>query len=225
MFITPEQYDALLQPLEAHRVASRKQGTMNLSYLETWDVRAHLIKIFGFCGWNSDVLSAELVFEDKDEKGRWNVGYKVVLRLSIHAGAEQLVLDPVSYTEAAVGSATLPQRGEAHDMAVTTAESDALKRAAVNLGTQFGLSLYDSGNRKDVVGATLVPPVFWEEGEPPNVPEHIIASVQAADDLKVLQGIWEQGVMEGWLDIDLPNGHTLRSIMLKRVAELKEVES
>ena len=40
-------------------------------------------------------------------------------------------------------------------MAVKTAESDALKRAAINLGTQFGLSLYNNGSLKDVVGATL----------------------------------------------------------------------
>ena len=46
-------------------------------------------------------------------------------------------------------------RGEAHDMAIKTAESDALKRAAINLGTQFGLSLYDEGSMKDVVGMTL----------------------------------------------------------------------
>jgi hypothetical protein len=40
-------------------------------------------------------------------------------------------------------------------MAIKTAESDALKRAAINLGTQFGLSLYNNGSPKDVVGTTL----------------------------------------------------------------------
>ena len=40
-------------------------------------------------------------------------------------------------------------------MAVKTAESDALKRAAINLGTQFGLSLYADGATRDVVGKTL----------------------------------------------------------------------
>ena len=68
-----------------------------------------------------------------------------------------------TYTEAAVGSATLPQRGEAHDMAVKTAESDAIKRAAINLGTQFGLSLYNNGDLKDVVKATLVVPSLGQQ--------------------------------------------------------------
>ena len=78
-----------------------------------------------------------------------NVGYKVVGQLRIHATG-------ATYTEAAVGSATLPQRGEAHDMAVKTAESDALKRAAINLGDQFGLSLYNNGAVAPVVVKTLV---------------------------------------------------------------------
>lgn len=142
-----EQYQQLLKPLNASRVAQRKQAGRNLSYLEAWDVKAHLIRIFGFGGWSWHVTSAELAFEDqKDDK--WNVGYKVIGKLFIASlGCE--------YCEAAVGSATLPQRGEAHDMAVKTAESDALKRAAINLGTQFGLSLYDNGSLKDVVGTTL----------------------------------------------------------------------
>jgi hypothetical protein len=43
-------------------------------------------------------------------------------------------------------------------MAIKTAESDCLKRAAINLGTQFGLSLYDDGNMNDVVIKTLAEP-------------------------------------------------------------------
>ena len=146
--LNDRQYEQLLKPLNDTRVAKRGQAGRQLSYLEAWDVKAHLIRIFGFGGWSADVLESSLAFEDKNEKGQWNVGYRVVLRLSIPA------LD-CTYTEAAVGSATLPQRGEAHDMAIKTAESDALKRAAINLGTQFGLSLYNNGSLRDVVVQTL----------------------------------------------------------------------
>ena len=144
------QYDQLLKPLNAGRVAKRQQAGRSLSYLEAWDVKAHLNRIFGFLNWSADVVESSLAFEEQNEKGQWQVGYKVVLRLSI--GSEY---PSATYTEAAVGSASLPQRGEAHDMAIKTAESDALKRAAINLGTQFGLSLYDNGSLKDVVGRTL----------------------------------------------------------------------
>lgn len=145
------QYAQLLKPLNPSRVAKRSQAGRSLSYLEAWDVKAHLNRIFGFLNWSADVVESSLAFEDQNEKGQWQVGYKVVLRLSF----PHTDFNFVSYTEAAVGSATLPQRGEAHDMAIKTAESDALKRAAINLGTQFGLSLYDDGSMKDVVGKTL----------------------------------------------------------------------
>jgi len=144
MALNEQQYEQLLKPLNAARVAQRGQAGRQLSYLEAWDVKAHLIRIFGFGGWSADVLESALAFEEKNEKGQWNVGYKVMLRLLVPA------LD-CTYTEAAVGSATLPQRGEAHDMAIKTAESDALKRAAINLGDQFGLSLYNNGSTAPVV--------------------------------------------------------------------------
>jgi len=154
--LTYEQYEQLMKPLNPSRVAKRQQAGRNLSYLETWDVKAHLIRIFGFGGWSWEVINAELAFEEKNEKGQWNVGYRVIGCLRI----ESLYC---VYTEAAVGSSTLPQRGEAHDMAVKTAESDALKRAAINLGTQFGLSLYNNGDMKDVVKATLIVPTLGRQ--------------------------------------------------------------
>lgn len=151
--LNKKQYEQLLKPLNPKRVAKRQQAGRNLSYLEAWDVKAHLIRIFGFGGWSSEVLDADLVFESEKD-GKWNVGYKVILALTIH-GINDEDGCWATYTEAAIGSATLPQRGEAHDMAIKTAESDALKRAAINLGTQFGLSLYNDGSLNDVVIATL----------------------------------------------------------------------
>lgn len=151
MGITRAQYEQLLKPLNERRVAKRGQAGRQLSYLEAWDVKAHLIRIFGFGGWSWHVTEASLAFEEKNEKAQWAVGYKVVGTLSIPSV-------PCEYAEAAIGSANLPQRGEAHDMAIKTAESDALKRAAINLGTQFGLSLYNNGSLVDVVVQTLSEP-------------------------------------------------------------------
>jgi DNA recombination protein Rad52 len=142
----PRQQEILLKGINPQRISQRKGGGGRaLSYLEAWDVKAHLIRVFGFGGFSSDVLTAVLMFEDQ-VGSNWNVGYKVILRLTV---------GDATYTEAAVGSANLPQRGEAHDMAVKTAESDALKRAAINLGDQFGLSLYNNGSTAPVVTQTL----------------------------------------------------------------------
>ena len=142
------QQEILLKGINPARIAKRSGGGgRSLSYLEAWDVKAHLIRIFGFGAWSADVIESSLAYEEKSGNN-WSVGYRVVLRLSIPS------LN-CTYTEAAVGSAQLPQRGEAHDMAIKTAESDALKRAAINLGDQFGLSLYNNGATAPVVIQTL----------------------------------------------------------------------
>ena len=143
------QHTALLKGLNPKRISTRKgAGNSSLSYLEAWDVKAHLNRIFGFLNWSADVIESTLAFEEQKD-GKWSVGYKVTLRLSIETGRDTFV--KATYTEAAVGSSTQGQRGEAHDMAVKTAESDALKRAAINLGDQFGLSLYNNGSTAPVV--------------------------------------------------------------------------
>jgi recombination DNA repair RAD52 pathway protein len=159
--LTAEQHEVLLKGVHESRIAQRKGGGgKQLSYLEAWDVKAHLIRVFGFAGFSADVISADLMFEEQTGNN-WQVGYKVVLRLTLH-GVSPLDED-VTYTEAAVGSASLPQRGEAHDMAIKTAESDALKRAAINLGDQFGLSLYNNGSTRPVVMGVKVVNVPREE--------------------------------------------------------------
>ena len=141
-----KQREQLLKPINESRIAQRKGGGGRmLSYLEAWDVKAHMIRVFGFAKWSWHVTSAELVFEEEKD-GKWSVGYKVLGTLSVS--------DSI-YSEAAVGASTLPQRGEAHDMAIKTAESDAFKRAAINLGDQFGLSLYNNGTTRPVVTTTL----------------------------------------------------------------------
>jgi DNA recombination protein Rad52 len=149
MTLTKQQHDILLKGINSDRIAQRKGGGGKaLSYLEAWDVKAHMNRVFGFLNWSADVTSAELAYEDNAD-GRWNVAYKVLLTLKVNGA---------TYTEAAVGSAVLPSRGEAHDMAIKTAESDAFKRAAINLGDQFGLSLYNNGSTQPVVKQTLVAP-------------------------------------------------------------------
>lgn len=148
--LNDRQVKFLGMDLGSGRTHTRSQGGRSFSYLEAWDIRRHLIRVFGYAGWSAEVLDAECVVDRPTEtsggKQAFQVAYRVTLRLSV-PGA--------TYTEVAVGGATLPDLVQAHDMAVKTAESDALKRAAVNLGTQFGLSLYNDGSGVDVVKWTL----------------------------------------------------------------------
>lgn len=156
--LTEAQVRHLYSPLARDRVEAR-QG---MSYLNVSDVRRWLIRIFGIGGFSTyadqaECVSAREVPKMKDGKPivvdgkvvlQWEVCWRVRVRLYI----EQLGAE---WTEYAVGSSTQPSLPEAHDMAIKTAESDALKRCAVNLGDQFGLSLYFSKGRSTVFASVL----------------------------------------------------------------------
>lgn len=176
--LTAEQYTYLLNNLRTTRVETRQQGGKTLSYLAAWDIKAHLTRIFGFGNWDSEVLEYNFVGErpylSSNNKEMVEVIYNCRLRLTIRDQWGNVLC---THSEAAAGSAAGPMGmlGEHHDNAIKTAESDALKRCAINLGTQFGLSLYDNGNKRDVIGTTLVKP----EGYEPTPPMEITPEQQA----------------------------------------------
>lgn len=158
LYLNDEQFERLLMPLDQGRVSSRTVQGRSLSYVEASDIKRWLIRVFGFGGFDVEVTEVVLAFEHQVEsskgKSLWQVGYRVTTRLTVTTATPDVGRGSATYKEAAVGFASLPDRGEAHDMAVKTAESDALKRCAIYLGTQFGLSLY-FGTQDDVVRRTL----------------------------------------------------------------------
>lgn len=170
MGITPEQYTTLRKPLNGTRIAKRQQGGKQLSYLESWDVRAHLIRVFGYGNFDVETLEQGLVgtreYVSSGEKDMVECIWFAKVRLTIRTpDGERLC----RFTESAVGSTSGPANmiGEHHDNAIKTAASDAMKRCAINLGTQFGLSLYDNGSTRDVIKGTIVEPPGVEPVAPP----------------------------------------------------------
>lgn len=164
MTVNKTQLEQLLKPINPTRVGKDGKG---FSHLEAWDVRAHLNRVFGFLNWSAELTDLQLVFETesaRDGKARWTVCYRATVKLTVFA---EHGFNVATYTEAAAGdSQNNPSRADAHDMAIKTAESQAFKRAAVNLGDQFGLSLYKDGTTSAVVRDTLIKP---QEPETPNV--------------------------------------------------------
>lgn len=165
--ITPEQYDVLMKPINTNRIAKRDQGGKTLSYLESWDVRATLIRLFGFGNFDVDTVEQSLVNTREYMGGRDKD--KEMVEVSWMAKVRLRVRDPkgrplCQYTETAVGSTSGPASmiGEHHDNAVKTAASDALKRCAINFGTQFGLGLYNNGSTAEVVRRVFVKPEGWK---------------------------------------------------------------
>lgn len=153
--LTEAQLWALMQGLSEDRVKILKGN----SYVQAWDVKATLTRVFGFGGFSTQILSEEVMFAEQADNSKggknWSVGYRVSLRLIIpQLGA--------FFDEAAVGSNAQPSRAEATDNAVKGATSDALKRCATMLGTQFGLSLYDNGNLNEVIKTIVAPGQEWE---------------------------------------------------------------
>lgn len=154
---TPQQVALLTEPIDPARV-KRSQGQ---SYIEGWDVSAHLTRIFGFLRWDKEIVSLELVGErsevtvkDGKERTGWWVTYRCWMRLRIYDSFGQLMWES---DDAATGSAqNQPDYGEAHDLACKNAVTYALKRCAKDLGDQFGLSLYDGGSVAPVVDRTAV---------------------------------------------------------------------
>lgn len=147
--LTDQQLKVLFSELHNSRVGQNQKG---FSHVQQWDVRRFLIRVFGFGGYDTELLSIDCVKEIEIKNGdrsRWTVVYRVHQRLTVKdiAGRPIATFDGVATGD----SQNQPSLGDAHDGAVKEADSQSLKRAAVNLGDAFGLSLYNGGKTNPVV--------------------------------------------------------------------------
>lgn len=155
-YLSEEQVAVLLRPIKPGRVSKDRDG---MSHLQAYDVRAHLNRVFGFGRWSADLLEITQLYEHPTEtkagKPGFSVAYRATVRLTVCAPDGTTL---ATYTECATGGNVMPdfKRADSHDFAIKTAESQALKRCATNLGDQFGLSLYAQGATDAVVRQTLV---------------------------------------------------------------------
>lgn len=150
--LTEQQAAFLLSPISDKRVRNLR----GMSHLEAWDVRRQLIRVFGFEGFTIETQSLDLVAERETKTGdrsRWTVVYRAQVRLTLRSTDGRAL---THFEDASAGDAVnQPSLGDAHDLAMKTALSQALKRCAVNLGDQFGLSLYNDGSQAPVVLRSL----------------------------------------------------------------------
>lgn len=161
--LTEQQIIVLTSPLSGKRVAKLSGN----SYLKAWDVKASLIKVFGFGGFSADVIESSIVAVREYAAGTtWHtkkdgtaatpqVIAKSTMRLTIYGIGPRG--EDVTYTETAIGANSGFDIGDTMDNALKTASSAALKRCAIYLGTQFGLSLYNDGALDDYVRRVFTP--------------------------------------------------------------------
>lgn len=132
----------------APQYVSERSG---LSYITGRYVKQRLNEIFGWDGWSYTVVEQRLVSLD-DEAVRWFAH----VRLTLNDGSVEAA---VTRDGLAVGHGTMKDRygkpyspgraNEVIDFAAAEAVTDALKRAAVSLGQNLGLSLYPMASDAD----------------------------------------------------------------------------
>ena len=132
------QLKQLKAKLDHARVKSRDQDGRPVSYVEGWYVIAEANRIFGFEGWDRITLPHQLLFERKGAGGMTDCAYLARVRIIVRADAHVVVREGSGF-----GAASRLDPGEAHDIALKTAETDATKRALATFGNRFGLALYD----------------------------------------------------------------------------------
>lgn len=163
MRLSQAQLVELMKDIDPARVSSRKQAGRNLSYVEAHDIKAQLIRIFGFGGFSADVIDSQVLKVEADvprkEGGTtaWRVTAMSTVRLTIPWQDPVFPDSVTTYTETAAASQAGADIGEVTDFAIKTASSDALKRCAIYLGTQFGLSLYNNGSKQDTIKRVVEP--------------------------------------------------------------------
>lgn len=189
--LTKTQVRRLLSAIDPKHV-DKKQG--KLSYMAQHEVRAELTRIFGYGNWDAQTERMEFLWESthapgtsdpdypKDRDGSEKAGGKLYYRACYMATVRVNIRDywgnPVaSFVGAhAEANSVLPDRGEAHAMAVSSVESYALRRAVISLGDRLGLGLYDKGSEQALVKGTLQ---FTDEESPLFVSEAEKAEINA----------------------------------------------
>ena len=177
--LTEKQIKQLLHPINPRRVLKDGKGH---SHVSQQDILAHLIRVFGFGSFDIEVLSCEPVFEQQrvadngKPSNRYDVCYRGLVRLTIrNADGFQLC----RLENGSTATAQNQTRGDAHDLAYKSAISLSVKRCAIALGDQFGLSLYNKGQMEALVMGTLV---HSPEECPTDVQEGVAQQVSLGND-------------------------------------------
>ena len=137
MAFTEAQVKNLEAKLSAKRIKTRQANGITLAYVEGWHVIAEANRIFGHDAWDRRTRTNNCVWTAT--KGEfYHAAYTAKVRVSVRAGDTTIVREGSGTGE---GKALTP--GQAHELALKGAETDATKRALATFGNPFGLALYD----------------------------------------------------------------------------------
>lgn len=142
--LTPAQIEELQRPLAQEVVKTRSQSGRDLSYIEGWWAIREANRIFGYGSWHQEIVEIKCVSERERTIGAakrpgWGVSYVASIRI---------VVNGIKREGVGAGHGIDADLGQAHESAIKEAATDAMKRAFMTFGNQFGLALYDKDQRE-----------------------------------------------------------------------------
>jgi Rad52/22 family double-strand break repair protein len=201
MALSDTQVRQLRAKLDGKHVKTRSALGADLHYVEGWHVIAEANRIFGYDAWDRRTLASHCVWSGQSG-ANYTAAYTAKVRVSVRAGDITIVREG-----SGTGEGKAPTPGQAHELALKGAETDATKRALATFGNPFGLALYDReqlGVRK--VREKASPPIGpWvlrsalgsEEAsfeKPSEFAGALRSAMTEAHDIELLFAIWEQNV-------------------------------
>ena len=170
--------------------------------MEGWHVIAEANRIFGFDAWDRRTLLTNCVFSSATGQNHV-AAYIAKVRVTVRAGDTKIVREG-----SGTGEAKASSPGQAHELALKGAETDATKRALATFGNPFGLALYD----REQAGVTkrrsskaapaqgpwmLRAPAGTDQAtfeKPSEFAAALRTAMSEAHDIELLFAIWEQNV-------------------------------
>ena len=210
MQFSKEQVEKLNEPILGANVKEREAGwggkDNTLAYVEGYHVIAEANRIFGFVGWSSETIETTCVQNEPKA-----VSYIAKVRITV---------GDVIREGTGAGHGNQSNHGNNHESAIKEAETDARKRAFMQFGNQFGLSLYNGKdkswktNKEKPQNQNLV-------SEQPSVTEMALKWIQKAPSQKHLDEIKKR------LDAQMKEGnlsdserHKLTNAIVQKEASL-----
>ena len=202
MALSDSQVRQLRAKLEAKHVKTRNANGTDLHYVEGWHVIAEANRIFGYDAWDRRTLASRCVWSGQSG-AQHAAAYTAKVRVSVRAGDITIIREG-----SGTGEGRAPTPGQAHELALKGAETDATKRALATFGNPFGLALYDReqlGVRKartfkasPSIGPWLLRSATGAEEASFDKPSEFAGALRKAmseaHDIELLFAIWEQNV-------------------------------
>ena len=203
MAFNETQVKSLEAKLSAKHVRTRQANHTTLTYVEGWHVIAEANRIFGYDAWDRRTLATQCVWSGSMRQHH-AAAYTARVRIVVRAGDIAITREGCGSGEA---RASTP--GEAHELALKAAETDATKRALATFGNPFGLALYDRElagvtNRKALLTNSAEDPVgpwvlsLLDGAQSFDRPEDFVAALRKAlnetHDIEALFALWERNV-------------------------------